>query len=262
VTSTRADRWIPILALALVACEREPRDPSDYPAECPENTQWDGTRCVTTQVVAAPPSSGIDPMVGAFVVSGTRSDGKGYSGAATITAIAAGGPYKLTYTLNGESFNGLGTRRGDILSVGWADAKDYGVVDYVARGDGTLDGVWYDTTSTAPGREILTGGLTSLAGVYSIQKGQAPSGAAYTGTCDLAVTGDLHTLVWHVGKDTFRGLGVRDGDVLSVGFSTAATGNFGVIQYKLAGADLVGRWAEWNQKVPTLGQETLSRSPK
>ncbi len=253
------ERWISIFALVLVACEREPRDPTDYPAECPPDTQWDGTRCVITRVVASPP---VDLMDGLFLVAGTRADGQAYSGTALLTALAAGGPYKIEYELAGEKLVGVGARRGDVLSVGWSTDKDFGVVDYVARGDGTLDGVWYDNTSTAPGRELLTGGLTNLAGAYTIQKGIAPSGTSYAGTCDLAVTGELHTLIWHVGKDTFRGLGVRDGDVLSVGFSTAQSGNFGVAQYKLAGTKLVGRWAEWSQKVPGLGSETLTRDPK
>lgn len=254
-----AERWISIFALALVACEREPRDPTDYPAECPPDTQWDGTRCVITQVVAAPP---VDLMVGSFLVSGARADGQAYSGTAVITALAAGGPYKLDYNLAGETFRGVGSKRGDVLSVGWSGDQDFGVVDYVARGDGALDGVWYDNSSVAPGRELLKGGLENLAGAYTIEKGIAPSGASYAGSCDLAVTGALHTLIWRVGKDTFRGLGIRDGDVLSVGFSTAQSGNFGVAQYKLTGQQLVGRLAEWSQKVPTLGSETLTRDPK
>lgn len=237
---------------------REPRDPGEYPAECPPDTQWDGTRCVHLDVVAAP-GEAIDPVVGSFAVTGTRPNGAAYVGSAQITALAKGGPYKLTWTLSGSSFSGIGSRRGDVLSVGWSDESNYGVVDYVAKGDGQLDGVWYDPSSIAPGRELLTGGLSNLAGAYSIQKAASPSGTPYSGSCDLAVTGELHTLIWRVGKDTFRGLGIRDGDVLSVGFSTAPSNNFGVVQYKI-GAQLTGRWAEWSQKVPTLGTELLTRN--
>jgi hypothetical protein len=244
-----------LLPLALIACEREPRDPSDYPAECPANTQWDGAHCVRTDVIAPTPT---DPIAGSFTVTGVRHDGKPYEGTAEVVALGAVGPYRFTWTLSGNTFSGIGTKRGDLVSVGWADGpKDFGVVDFVASGDGTLDGLWYDATSSSPGREVLTGGLSNLAGAYTIQKGIAPNHSTYTGTCDLAVTGDLHTLIWHIGKDTFRGLGVREGDVLSVGFSTTTSGNFGVVQYKLKGNELVGRWAEWSQKVPTLGSETL-----
>lgn len=245
--------------LALLGCEREPRDPSAYSPECAPGTWWDGERCVRTTGALPVPAVSNDGVVGSFTVAGIRHTGKQYEGTAEITALAADGPYKLTWTLTGETFHGVGIKRGDVLSVGWSEGKDFGVVDFVAKGDGNLEGLWYDASSSAPGHELLTGGTPSLAGAYTIQKGVAPSGTTYTGTCDLAVTGDLHTLIWHVGKDTFRGLGVRDGGVLSVGFTTADSGNFGVVQYKLAGAQLVGRWAEWSQKVPNLGTETLTK---
>lgn len=252
----------PLALLACQACEREPRSPrdlADYPSECAPGTWWDGEHCVHTSGELGVPAVTLDPVVGSFTVAGIRHTGKQYDGTAEITALTPNGPYKLTWTLAGDSFHGIGTKRGDVLSVGWSEGKDFGVVDFVAKGDGNLEGVWYDAASSAPGRELLTGGTASLAGAYTIQKGTAPSGATYTGTCDLAVTGDLHTLIWHVGKDTFRGLGVRAGDLLSVGFTTADSGNFGVVQYKLAGNQLVGRWAEWSQKLPNLGSETLTK---
>jgi hypothetical protein len=271
---TRVLYWMPISLLVLAACEPQPRDASDYntnDAECPANSQWDGFRCVHTSVACPDGSSfeggkcvalsesmtAADPIAGAYSVSGTRPDGQAYNGLAAVTSLAKGGPYKLTWTLNGNTFNGLGTKRGDILSVGWSDDNDHGVADFVAKGDGALDGVWYDTQSLSPGREYLTGGLPTLAGQYSIAKATTPKGDGYNGSCDLAVLGDLHYLVWHVGKYTYRGLGIRDGDVLSVGFSTAPVANFGVVQYKINGAQLTGRWAEFTQKLPTLGSETL-----
>ncbi len=259
------------------------RDPSELEASCPDGSEWDGFRCVRTDVAcpdgsswesgkcvahAGPdgkptvPSSpdAPDVLAGTWSVLGARASGQPYSGVATITPLAKGGPWRITWTIAGSTYSGVAASRGDVLSVGWADGDEYGVVDFVAKGDGNLDGVWYDSHSPRPGRELLTGGLPSLAGVYSIASAKSPSGAAYTGTCDLAVTGDLHTLIWHVGADSFRGLGIRVGDVLSVGFSTAPSGNFGVVQYKHEGARLVGRWAEWSQKTPALGTEVLSRN--
>jgi len=276
---TRVLHWLPLPLLVLAACEPQPRDASDYnnqsSGECPEQSQWDGFRCVRTDVVCPDGSSfeggkcvalaastpAADPLAGAYAVAGTRADGIAYNGLASITALAKGGPYKVTWTVNADTYNGLGTKRGDILSVGWSSDNDHGVADYVAKGDGALDGVWYDTGSLAPGRELLTGGLSNLAGQYSIAKAATPKGDPYNGSCDLAVLGDLHYLVWHVGKDTFRGLGIRDGDVLSVGFSTAnvKTSNFGVAQYKIAEGTLKGRQAEFVQKLPGLGAETLTK---
>lgn len=266
--------WMPLPAtvvLLLTGCDR-PHRRAEYgygEFDCPMGAQWDGERCVRPDVECPAGShvedgqciasaAAIDPLVGAFAVSGARPDGASYTGDAAISALAQGGPYKVVWSIGGSSYSGVATKRGDVLSVGWGDGNDHGVVDYVAKGDGTLDGVWYDARSIAPGRELLTGGLPSLAGVYTIEKGFGPAGDAYSGTCDLAVTGELHVLMWHVGKDTFRGLGIRDGDVLSVGFSTAQSGAFGVVQYRIEGNRLVGRWAEWSQKVPTLGSEILA----
>jgi hypothetical protein len=271
---TRVLFWMPLSLVLLAACEPMPRDASDYNStDCPPNAEWDGSRCVRTDVVcpdgttfeagkcipmiASTPAA--DSLAGAYSVTGTRADNKTYAGFAAITALANGGPYKLTWTLEGTTFNGLGTKRGDILSVGWSSDNDHGVADYVAKGDGTLDGVWYDTSSLAPGRELLTGGLSSLAGQYTIAKAASPKGDGYNGTCDVAVLGQLHYVTWHVGKDHFRGLGIRDGDVLSVGFSTAKAANFGVVQYRIQGDTLKGRWAEYSQKLPTVGSETLTK---
>jgi hypothetical protein len=276
---TRVLHWMPLPLLVLAACEPHPRDASEYNSssndgECPANSQWDGLRCVRTDVVCPDGSSfeggkcvaygassttAPDSLAGAYSVEGTRADGVPYNGFASVTELAKGGPYRVSWTVNGKNYDGLGTKRGDVLSVGWSTDPDHGVADYVAKGDGALDGVWYDTSSLAPGRELLTGGLNNLAGQYSIAKAATPKGAPYNGTCDVAVLGELHYVMWHVGKDTYRGLGIRDGDVLSVGFSTAKSANFGVIQYRIAEGKLTGRWAEYAQKLPGLGNETMTK---
>lgn len=280
--------WMPIavallgggVAGAQLGC-RYPheRDASELEASCPEGSEWDGYRCVRNEVACPDGSSWVsgkcvahagepipggtaelpDTLAGSWSVLGARASGQPYAGSAAITPLAKGGPWRITYSIAGSTYSGVMVSRGDVVSVGWADGDEYGVVDYVAKGDGNLDGVWFDGHSPKPGRELLSGGLPNLAGVYTITSAKSPNGSSYSGTCDLAVTGDLHTLIWHVGKDSFRGLGIRAGDVLSVGFSTAPSGNFGVVQYKNEGARLVGRWAEWSQKSPALGTEVLSR---
>lgn len=262
--------WMPmcLVLLALAGCGRPHGRRADWARgelDCPMGARLaetaEGFRCVGPEPmpVAEPEVAAADPLVGAFAVSGVRPDGATYTGDAAVSALGKGGPYRVVWSIGGSSYAGVATKRGDVLSVGWGDDDQHGVVDYVAKGDGTLDGVWYDARSVAPGRELLTGGLPNLAGVYTIEKGFGPSGEPYAGTCDVAVMGELHVLMWHVGKDTFRGLGIRSGDVLSVGFSTAPSGAFGVVQYRVEGNRWMGRWAEWSQKVPTLGSETLLR---
>jgi hypothetical protein len=253
-----------------LGCPPEPNDASEYgerAPQCPAGSTWDNYRCVADSVACpdgsswdhgkcvALPSPVSDPLVGAWSVEGAQPTGSTYTGDAAISK--SGDAFHIIWSIGGQSYSGVGVRRGDIVSVGWSDGEDHGVVDFDAKGDGTLNGTWFDAKGDKPGREVLAGGTPSLPGVYSITQGIAPDGTSYTGTCDLAVTGELHTLVWHVGKATFRGFGIRSGPVLSVGFSTAPTGNFGVIQYRVVGNKLVGRWAEWSQKVVQLGRETL-----
>ncbi len=266
-------------SVAMSACHRHARDASDE-ADCPDGAQWDGVRCVRTEVACPDGSSweegkcvaegsspggsalGAGPsLAGTWVVTGARPDGAQYSGNAVIVKGAAG-TYKITWSIGSASYDGLAVRRGDVVSVGWADAiaKDYGVVDFAAKGDGKLEGSWWDAgRPSGPGRELLSGGTPSLAGVYTIDQGVGPDGTSYGGTLDLAVTGELHTLMWHVGKDTFRGLGIRTGELLSVGFATDPKANFGVVQYIAQGDTLEGRWAEWSQKTAALGTERLVR---
>lgn len=277
-------QWMPLAAFVLVGsqlgCIPEARDPSETSASfCPENSQWDGVRCVSTVVAcpdgsawmdgkcvadlpSKPPAAESDPLIGAFSVAGTPPNGTaGYTGDASISAKGKGGPYVVTWSIAGSSYSGIGARRGDVLTVGWSDGSDHGVVDYVAKGDGNLVGIWFDAHSPNAGKELLTGGLPNLSGVYNIQSAMTPDGGTYGGSCDLGVTGELHMLIWHVGSETYRGLGLRRGDLLGVGFSTAKSGNFGVAQYDIKGNMLVGRWAEWQQKSAQLGTETLTKKP-
>jgi hypothetical protein len=256
-----------LVGLFVAGCVPEPRDASEYSPQCPPGATWDNYRCVADSVecpagsswqsgqCVALPSPISDPLVGAWTVEGAQPTGSTYSGDAAISK--SGDAFHFIWSIGGQSYSGVGVRRGDIVSVGWSDGDDHGVVDFEAKGDGTLTGTWFDAKGERPGREVLAGGTPSLAGVYSITQGITPEGGSYGGTCDLAVTGELHTLVWHVGKATFRGFGIRSGSVLSVGFSTAPNGNFGVIQYQVQGNKMVGRWAEWSQKVVDLGHETL-----
>ncbi len=247
-----------LFALVLAGCYPA-REPWTY--HCPEGTVWDGVSCA---VLTAPPTNAVaDPFVGNFRVSSVSPNGDVASGHAMI-ATPSGGVYRVTYSLAGVVSEGVGLLHEGVLSVGIGGA-DSGVAQYGVTGPGRLDGTWVFHGKGQQGTETLTGGNADLSGVYQIQ-GVGPDGGSYGGTCDLVVTGDLHTLLWHVpnasgGSDTYRGLGLRQGATLSVGFSTAK-GNapFAVVQYRVEGPKrLVGQRASWATTSPTAVTETLVR---
>ena len=235
------------------------REPWTY--HCPEGTVWDGVSCAplsTGPVV----STVADPFVGNFRVKSAAPNGDVATGHAVIK-VESGGVYRATYSVGGLVAEGVGLVHDGVLSVG-IGGPDSGVAQYGVTAPGRLEGTWVFHGSNRQGTEILTGGNADLSGVYQIE-GVGPDGGTYAGTCDLVVTGDLHTLLWHVpstsgGVDTYRGLGLRSQGVLSVGFSTTKTGHLIVTQYRVEGPKrLVGRRASWSTTSPTAATETLVR---
>ncbi|MBI4237777.1 MAG: fibronectin-binding protein [Deltaproteobacteria bacterium] len=96
----------------------------------------------------------------------------------------------------------------------------------------------------------------ALAGKYAV-KGTNPGGKGnYTGTVTITQKGDLYQLAWSVGT-TYTGVGIKSGNVLSVGWGTGGAAGYGVVSYTI-GADgtLTGTWA--GPKDTGLGTETLT----
>ena len=74
---------------------------------------------------------------------------------------------------------------------------------------------------------------------------------------EIEVRSSVYHLSWSVGKHTFKGIGLRTGDVLSVGFNDGT--DFGVAQYRMSksGRILSGTSTQAQQK--GISVETLSR---
>ncbi|MDB5325286.1 MAG: hypothetical protein JWM57_855 [Phycisphaerales bacterium] len=111
-----------------------------------------------------------------------------------------------------------------------------------------------------------------LSGKY-VAKGVGVGGAAYEADVTLTLKGDTYLIVWKFSNGQFTGVGIRQGDVLSVGWTN--DGKAGVVLYTVkpaakaegnplggepAAGPLVldGRWADGstNGKIYT---ETLTR---
>ncbi len=237
-----------------------------YPAreprwgQCGEGFAFDGERCVLLTTAEKP----ADPLAGAYQLTSLAADGGVIAGQATFEPLG-GAVYRVRYEVGSVSEEGVASLRDGVVSVGIGGA-DTGVVEYQHVGGGRLSGHWVFHGSPRRGTEVLGGGNADWSGVYTIETGVGPDGDAYGGSCDLVVTGDLHTLLWHVQNpsgtmDTYRGLGLRSGNVLSVGFGTGAATPFSVAQYRVeaGGRKLVGRRASWVTTSPHASPETLTR---
>ena len=105
-----------------------------------------------------------------------------------------------------------------------------------------------------------------LSGHYLAQ-GVGVAGAKYESDVTLTLKGDTYLIVWKFSNGEFTGVGIRQGDVLSVGWTN--NGKAGVVLYTMKAAKaedgkpagalvLDGRWADGstNGKIYT---ETLTR---
>jgi hypothetical protein len=86
-------------------------------------------------------------------------------------------------------------------------------------------------------------------------KGTNPDGQEYTGKVKIVKKGDVYQFGWVIGQERYSGVGIRDGNILSVSW-VLQNGDTGIVVYKI-GKDkrLVGRWAQQGGKA--IYTETL-----
>jgi hypothetical protein len=92
--------------------------------------------------------------------------------------------------------------------------------------------------------------------------GTDPLNRAYKGAVQIEQLGKLHVVLWRLeGGAAYKGIGIRQGDKLGVGWGKANT-KFGVAVYKVNGGTLEGVWADSRDLTSELGKETLTGSPE
>lgn len=76
-----------------------------------------------------------------------------------------------------------------------------------------------------------------LVGTYQVQ-----GGSGYSGTAQITRNGQVYEIAWKIGAgDEFRGVGIRDGRVLSVGFQGESMSD--VVSYRIEDdGRLTGSW--------------------
>ena len=193
------------------------------------------------------------------ITSSSNPGGGGGSYGGTVRISRMGEAYRIAWTLTGgESYEGVGIQMGDALAVGWGTGSGkHGVVAYSISG-GTLAGKWtLSDMRGAIGTEELAGS-PALTGAYKIVKSTTPGGGkGYAGTVTITPSGDTYTVAWKLTSgESYNGVGVRQGDLLVVGWGISQD-SVGVVHYWKQGAALQGVWAIPGGK--SLGTETLTR---
>ncbi|WP_017717954.1 hypothetical protein [Kamptonema formosum] len=193
------------------------------------------------------------------ISEGKAPNGDRYTGTADIQAISRSSDanlYSVSWNTSEGEFSGLAFLEDDRLFVGWApQGKTYGVAVYRINSDGTLDGKWtYSGGRGQIGEETATGGRSGrVEGNYEV-KGR-DSGGEYNGSLRIRRSDDTYELTWTVDRTTYRGVGLRSGDWLAVGWGPQD--DFGVTDYRIRDSEANGRWAIPGES--DLGVDNLTR---
>lgn len=196
-------------------------------------------------------------VAGSYTIksSANPGGGGGYKGSVNITQT--GDVYKIGWTIpNSPAYSGVALLDGSTLGVGWGMGAQYGVVVYRVNG-GKLSGKWATAGSGGTaGTEDLEG-PEGLNGTYNVVSAKAPAGGSYTGTVTITPSGATHSVKWNLSNGSFSGVGIRQGDLLIVGWGEAGKGA-GVVSYQVSGETLTGVWA--TPGGTQLGNETIGRN--
>ncbi|KYG02613.1 hypothetical protein BE21_54715, partial [Sorangium cellulosum] len=201
---------------------------------------------------ARPPgaaTAGDVDLAGTYDITSSRNPGGQGSYAGNVLLSRSGDTYRIAWIIaKGAGYEGIAFLQGQTLAVGWASGGPYGAAAYRIEGD-RLRGQWI--ASDRPGQieaETLQG-PEGLTGSYRIVEGSR------SGTVAIARTGDTYAVTWTLSTGALKGVGLRSGDQLVVGWSPGQP--VGVVSYAIEGRQLTGRWASLGSS--QAGAETLLR---
>jgi|GEM_PF-702488 len=204
---------------------------------------------------------------GDYKIKGT-SENTPYEGTLTITK--RGEVYQLSWYLsNSEHYNGVGILNDGILCVSYinVDLGSFGTAMYKVDKN-MLRGVWVSLgESPVYGKENAIKKYTKefpafynpspssilVEGTYKV-KGKNQDGSSYKGMVRLTKKNGEYEVKWESGGN-FYGIGLVDGDVMSIGWIDEEFKNFGVSWMKIKSPEVVeGFWATWG--INNKGKET------
>jgi hypothetical protein len=191
-------------------------------------------------------------IAGKYNITGTNPNGAPYKG--TLEIIAQGDVYQFRWNA-GAQYDGVGILNGSVVAVAFAsgdNGEGCGVVDYMIRGDGSLDGKWGYWGVNESGTERATRSSGSgLEGEYDAT-GRNPNGKEYRARITVAAVGELYKFVWSNNTD---GIGIKRGNNVAVGIG----GNrCGFVAYEIrSDGTLDGVWGGSGEE--TTGTEKATK---
>lgn len=92
---------------------------------------------------------------GSYMAAGTNLDGSSYSGEAQIT-MNGKETCEIVWTTGSTTSGGFCMQRGNAVAAAYELGDSVGLVIYLIKKDGTLNGTWTLAGKTGLGTEILT----------------------------------------------------------------------------------------------------------
>jgi hypothetical protein len=196
-------------------------------------------------------------VAGAWTITAGKNPGSqanSYRGTVDIAA-RENGVIAMKWNIPGSAgYGGIGFTNGKVLAAGYSDGSAMGVAIYEEQGDKFV-GAWTGSmTKGEIGFETLQ---ASGGGIYKIVLGRNPDGGSYGGEVVMQKKGDVFELTWRGNGPVTRGIGIRVGNSLVVGWTPGKSVGVVCYQVKNDGTRLEGVWTGLG--ATGLGTETLDR---
>lgn len=221
-----------------------------------------GTSTTSGSPSASPAASGTPApaapkdISGQYNITGTNENGAGnYKG--VLEVIKRGDVYQFKWDTAGKKYDGVGVQTDNSAAVAFAEGENgtgCGVVLYKVGADGSLDGKagYWGKNSSESEKATRTKG-TGVDGEYAIT-GKTPDGKEYKGTLTIKPEATGYAFEWNTGS-ILRGFGIKQGDMMSVGFGGRQCGFVG---YEVASdGTLNGKWGGYGST--SVGSETAKK---
>jgi hypothetical protein len=183
-------------------------------------------------------------LTGIYRADGRNPDGSPYKGMVSITQN--GDRFAFKWWVGRQTFEGTGQLAGRMVVINWGDKTP---VVYTFGTRGSLDGEWADGSATerltlharaSEAPVMLKEGTYSAVGYHN--------GGKYQGPVIITRKGDRYLVEWKIGKDSYKGEGTLDGNLLTVNWGSLTP----IVYAVAADGSLKGLWNAGN------AEETLT----
>lgn len=114
-----------------------------------------------------------------------------------------------------------------------------------ANGNSNDDKTTANSSSKTPVNLPATSGEDDITGNYGVT-GKTPAGGAYQGDLEIKKQDEVYQFSWNAGGSVYDGVGVRDGDLIAVGYGAGKEGKgCGAAIYRISDDSLEGKLGMW-----------------